>query len=561
MDLYKIREELKSKNIYELPLKVTYYARVSTDKYEQLNSLDNQVGHFEDLIKSNSNWIFVDGYIDEGISGSSTEKRDSFNRMIKDAKNKKFDLILTKEVSRFARDTLDSIKNTRELLADGIGVFFLSDNINTLLADSELRLTIMASLAQDEIRKLSERVKFGYQRSIKNGRVLGNNDIWGYDKKDGKLVINEEEAKMVKRIFELYVSGKYGFHTIAKMLYNEGYKNRNGNILAYSTISYIIRNPKYKGYYCGNKTTVVDYKLKTIVKKDEEDWVMYKDNEAVPPIVSEEIWDLAQKIYNKRKDKVNDIDKKVYQNRYPFSAKIKCAEHNRSFHRKVYAYKTKDDEVVWLCPHNNSTKDDKCKTPVLYEKELFKILREQLIDFISNKKSIVYSLTKLYRENISLRDFDKEIAKKESDINKINKEKDKLLSHNINEIISDKEFKQRNDICNDKISELEKEIENIKDEQIKANNMESEIMKLEALLEDEINCPSDEVLFDLLDEIVVYSSDDKQSVKLKIYLKIGKEIEANYINPKSQHFHITNAHDQSRCGINIRTNYWQRSAK
>lgn len=545
MDLYKIREELKSKSIYDLPLRVTYYARVSTDKYEQLNSLDNQVGHFEDLIKGNKNWIFVDGYIDEGISGSSTEKRDSFNRMIKDAKNKKFDLILTKEVSRFARDTLDSIKNTRELLADGIGVFFLSDNINTLLPDSELRLTIMASLAQDEIRKLSERVKFGYQRSIKNGRVLGNNDIWGYEKKDGKLVINEEEAKMVKRIFELYVSGKYGFHSIARILYKEGYKNRNGNELAYTTISYIIRNPKYKGYYCGNKSTVVDYKLKTIVKKDEEDWVMYKDNETVPPIVSEEIWELAQKIYNKRKDKVSGVDKKVYQNRYPFSAKIRCAEHNRSFHRKVYAYKTKDDEVVWLCPHNNRTKDDKCKTPVLYEKELFKILREQLIDFISNKKSIVYSLTKLYRENISLRDFDKEIAKKESDIAKVNKEKDKLLSHNVNDIISDKEFKQRNDICNVKISELEKEIEEIKNEQIKANNMEEEIMKLEALLEDEIKCPSDEVLFDLLDEIVVYSSDDKKSVKLKIYLKIGKEIEADYINPKSQHFHSPKAYDKS----------------
>lgn len=545
MDLYKIREELKSKSIYDLPLRVTYYARVSTDKYEQLNSLDNQVGHFEDLIKGNKNWIFVDGYIDEGISGSSTEKRDSFNRMIKDAKNKKFDLILTKEVSRFARDTLDSIKNTRELLADGIGVFFLSDNINTLLPDSELRLTIMASLAQDEIRKLSERVKFGYQRSIKNGRVLGNNDIWGYEKKDGKLVINEEEAKMVKRIFELYVSGKYGFHSIARILYKEGYKNRNGNELAYTTISYIIRNPKYKGYYCGNKSTVVDYKLKTIVKKDEEDWVMYKDNETVPPIVSEEIWELAQKIYNKRKDKVSGVDKKVYQNRYPFSAKIRCAEHNRSFHRKVYAYKTKDDEVVWLCPHNNRTKDDKCKTPVLYEKELFKILREQLIDFISNKKSIVYSLTKLYRENISLRDFDKEIAKKESDIAKVNKEKDKLLSHNVNDIISDKEFKQRNDICNVKISELEKEIEEIKNEQIKANNMEEEIMKLEVLLEDEIKCPSDEVLFDLLDEIVVYSSDDKKSVKLKIYLKIGKEIEADYINPKSQHFHSPKAYDKS----------------
>lgn len=536
MDLYRIREELKTKSIYDIPLRVTFYARVSTDKYEQINSLENQVSYFEELIKNNANWTFVDGYIDEGISGTSTEKRDNFLRMISNAKDKKFDLILTKEVSRFARDTLDSIHNTRELLKNGIGVYFLSDNINTLAPDSELRLTIMASLAQDEVRKLSERVKFGYQRSIKSGRVLGNNDIWGYEKKECKLVIIEEEAKMIRRIFELYTSGKYGMSTVAKMLYKEGFKNRNGNVLAMTTIANIIRNPKYKGYYCGNKSTTVDYKLKTIVKKDKEDWVMYKDYDTIPPIVSEEIWDLAQIIYNNRSAKTSHVDKRIYQNRYPFTGKIVCNCHDKNFHRKVYTYITKEDETIWLCPHNNSTKEDKCKTPILYEKELTNILREQLIDFISKKDTIIFTLTELYRENISLRDFDKEINKKISEINNIKKEKDKLLTHNINEIINDKEFMERNNLCNDRINDIERQILDIKEEQIKSNNMEVEIKKLEALVESKIKKPTDEMLFDLLDKIIVYNSEDKKSVKLKIYLKIGEEIITDYKKSKSQQF-------------------------
>ncbi len=173
MDLYNMRREITSgKTIYDLPLKVTYYARVSSEKDEQLNSLSNQVFYFENHIKEVSNWTYVDGYVDEGISGTSVNKRDSFKRMILDSKKGKFDLILTKEVTRFARNTLDSISYTQKLLENGVGVYFESDNINTIMPDSELRLTIMASVAQDEVRKLSERVKFGFNRSIEKKRVL-----------------------------------------------------------------------------------------------------------------------------------------------------------------------------------------------------------------------------------------------------------------------------------------------------------------------------------------------------------------------------------------------------
>lgn len=205
MDLYNMRKEISGgKSIYDLPLKVTYYARVSSEKDEQLNSLNNQVFYFENHIKEVSNWTYVEGYVDEGISGTSVNKRDAFKRMIADSKKGKFDLILTKEVTRFARNTLDSISYTQELLKNQVGVYFESDNINTIMPDSELRLTIMASVAQDEVRKLSERVKFGFKRSIEKKRVLGNNNIFGYRKDKGKLVIYEEEAKMIKELFEIY---------------------------------------------------------------------------------------------------------------------------------------------------------------------------------------------------------------------------------------------------------------------------------------------------------------------------------------------------------------------
>ena len=205
VEVRKIRAELRmGRSIIDLPLRVTFYARVSTDQDEQLNSLENQVKHYTELIQRKKNWKFVPGYVDEGISGTSTKNRDDFNRMIRDARMGLFDFIITKEISRFSRSTLDSIRYTQELLDYNVGVFFQNDNINTLDSDSEFRLVIMAGVAQDEVRKLSERVKFGFRQSIKNGRVLGNDKLYGYDKKDCCLSINEEEAEIVRIVFDLY---------------------------------------------------------------------------------------------------------------------------------------------------------------------------------------------------------------------------------------------------------------------------------------------------------------------------------------------------------------------
>ena len=305
MNVLKIRNEMRSgKSIFDLPLRVTFYARVSTDKDEQLNSLENQVQYYTELIQSKPNWTYIPGYIDEGISGTSTRKRDSFLRMISDAKAGRFDFIITKEISRFSRSTLDSIQYTQELLEHDVGVLFQNDNINTLDSDSEFRLVVMAGVAQDEVRKLSERLKFGFRQAIKNGHVLGNDKLWGYDKKDCVLTISEAEAQVVRRIFHLYANEQMGIRRISQQLYDEGFTSRKGNAFNVLTIRHILESSKYKGWYCANKSQTVEYRSKRKIFLDESEWVMYPDP-SIPAIVSEELWDRANVLYKRHNDASN----------------------------------------------------------------------------------------------------------------------------------------------------------------------------------------------------------------------------------------------------------------
>ena len=260
MEIKKAREELrKGKTIYDMNLKVAYYGRVSTDKDDQLNSLENQQNYFEDMIKENSNLIFTRGYIDEGISGTAVKNRDSFLKMIEDATLGKIDLILTKEISRFSRNTVDSIKYTEYLLKQGVIVYFLSDNLNTIQEDAEFRLTIMSSMAQDEVRKLSERVKFGINRMIKDRKLIGGN-LTGYYKKNGIYEINPNEAPLIKYLFTTYASGSLGLKKIGEELAQMGYLNSKGKPYSQTALAKMLSNPRYKGFYTAKLTEVEDYK-------------------------------------------------------------------------------------------------------------------------------------------------------------------------------------------------------------------------------------------------------------------------------------------------------------
>ncbi len=327
-----VREKIKQgKSIHEQNLRVCYYARVSTDHELQATSIVNQVDYFIKYIKSNVNWRLVGGYVDEGISGKEVKKREQFLQMIQDGMNQKFDLVLTKSVSRFARNTIDSIRYTNLLLEYGVGVMFVNDNINTFYSDSEFRLTLMASIAQDEIRKLSESVQFGLQQSVNRGVVLGNSNILGYVKDKGKLVIVPKEALIVQDIFSLFGTGIYKYSEVSRKIYQIYHKKLDS-----TGIKRILTNPKYKGYYCGRKSRVIDYKHSKRKWISSDEWIEYPDYEKVPPIVNEKLWNKVQMIIRNRNEKrisKNAGYKSIYK------GKVICNIHGESVSYKVKCYK------------------------------------------------------------------------------------------------------------------------------------------------------------------------------------------------------------------------------
>ncbi|MCL1873176.1 MAG: recombinase family protein [Clostridiales bacterium] len=526
MELLKMREYVSSgRSIFELPLRVAYYARVSSEKVEQLNSLDNQVFYYEDYIKNNKNWTYTGGYVDEGISGISVKKRAGFLQMIEDGKQGKFDLLVTKEISRFARDTLDSIQYTRELLAHGVGVFFQSDNINTLLPDAELRLTIMASIAQDEVRKLSERSRFGFKRAIERGLVMGQNNTLGYNKKDGVLTINEEQARIVRRIFEIYNEGKIGIRRIARQLESEGMLSPyTGKMIAPDTVKAAITNPKYKGYYCSGKTISIDHRNPKRIYLPAEDWNVYKD-ENIPAIVSEEIWDAANALYRKRSDAYKEKEP-ACQSRYPFSGKLICAEHGTSYHRHIYKSKKYGEQEVWNCKlYRQKGKVDGCDSPTIYSKELHSILHDIFSRIYAAKDEVIKGLMDIY-SSIDNLDYAQEIAKLKQNVKRQQTKKNLILDLLTDGTITKAEFAQRNNSIAATIESLQNEITAYVKQASNIFDRKRSLAQLKTAMEKEFDSEnfSADVSSILLDKIIVHKvNGNKSHLRLEIYLTLGKE--------------------------------------
>ncbi len=459
MDIHSVRMQLKIKSIYDIPLKVTYYARVSTESDEQLNSLGNQISYYENLIKKNSAWTFVPGYIDEGLSGISVKKRENFNRMIDDAADGKFDFIITKEISRFARNTLDSIQFTRQLLGFGVGVFFQNDNINTLDEDSELRLSIMSSIAQEELRKLSSRIKFGHQQAIKSNVVLGNSNIFGYKKVDKKLVIDEEQAAMVRELFELYATDQYSMKQIETIFWDKGYRNNKGNKIAHSTMSNMISNPKYKGYYVGNKVRVVDMFTKKQKFLPPEEWVMFKDEtgELVPAIVSEELWDKANEILQRRSDDVK-ARQGICNHANLLTGKLFCTDCGTAYYRRESKDKYGNKNSKWICSGKIKGGSDSCTSFAIYEDEIKPILFEVFRDTKADADALVEEYVRMYSEMTDNGKLPQKIAEQQKIIDFALQKKSKLLQYNVAGQITDRDFIEMTEQCNREILEAERTI-------------------------------------------------------------------------------------------------------
>ena len=530
MDILSIRTSLRTKSIYDIPLRVTYYARVSSDTDEQLNSLDNQIAYYENFIKKNKAWTFVPGYIDEGLSGISTKKRKHFNEMISDAKDNMFDLIITKEISRFARNTLDSLQYTRELLGLGVGVFFQNDNINTLDEDAELRLTIMSSIAQDELRKLSSRVKFGHQQAIKSGVVLGNSRIFGYIKDGKRLIIDESQAPMVRDLFRLYATGEYSMKQLEKLFYEQGYRNYNGNKIAHTTMSGIISNPKYKGYYVGNKVRIVDMFTKKQKFLPPEEWVMFKDEtgEIVPALVSEELWDKANEVLRRRSDDVKNRQG-VCNHANLLTGKLFCSHCGAAYYRRESKSKDGTINSKWVCSNKINNGADACPSFAVYEDEIKPILFEVFSETKVDVEALLETYTEMFKSLEKDDETSKEIAEQKRIIELGEQKKNKLLELVTTGSITNTNFKSMTDNCDREIDEARKALAELEEQLFTQEEYQKHMREVRARLEAAIRDAStgmitNEFVAQYIDKIfVTMEEDDLARLEIKIFT--GKSTE------------------------------------
>ena len=526
MDIKKAREDLrKGKTIYDMPLRVVYYARVSTDKDDQLNSLENQQNYFEEMIKENKNWIFCGGYIDEGISGTAVKNRDSFLRMIEAGNLGKIDLVLTKEISRFSRNTVDSIKYTEYLLKNGVIVYFLSDNLNTIQEDAEFRLTIMSSLAQDEVRKLSERVKFGINRMIKDRKLIGGN-LTGYYKKDGKYEINPNEEPIIKYLFETYATGKVGLKKIGEDLAKMGYLNSKGGVYSQTSMAKFLTNPRYKGYYTARLTEVEDYKTHKKKRVPSDKQIIEKDDR-IPVIVSEELWDKCNALHNQRKKSSarHILNQEEMLEHSKYSCIIYCKHCGAVYTRNGGSNRA--NNPTWACKTYRKEGVDVCSSPVIRESYLDKIFINIFDNFIKNKKSYLEQVLKEYQVLLEKQNSSFNIDDVKNQISQIEKQKDKLLDLSLKDIINDTEFKKRNDKFNMDIAVLEQKINNFESNNSEYDKLKLKIDELRSSLSNKLNVSNQLPYLTklLIDKIEVEKiNNDRKHIKLLIYFNFNTDI-------------------------------------
>lgn len=362
-------------------LRVAAYARVSTEQDEQQSSYEAQVAYYTNYIQANPAWEFVQVFADEGITGTSTKRRDGFNEMISRALNGEIDLILTKSISRFARNTVDTLQTVRELKNAGVEVIFEKENLHTFDPKCEVMLTIMSSLAQEESRSISENVRWGQRKSMRDGKVnIPYKSFLGYRKgADGRPEIVEEEAVIVRSIYTMFLEGRT-IRYIANYLTEQGALTPRGKTKwVVSTVRSILTNEKYKGHALLQKTYVADYLTKE-VRKNHGELRQYVVENSHDAIVSPEIFDKVQELMVERYGK-----RKWSGSKHPFANKLICAECGQFFGHKVWHNRHNTERYnVWYCNHRYDG-GKICNSPVLREREIEKAF-ERMLEYLKELK-------------------------------------------------------------------------------------------------------------------------------------------------------------------------------
>lgn len=505
------------------PKRVAAYCRVSTDKTDQANSLESQQRYFNEYINRNPLWELYDIYVDDGISGTNTKKRAAFNHMIDDAVNGKFDLIITKEISRFARNIVDSITYTRELKQHGVGVLFLNDGIYTLDSDGELRLALLSTIAQEESRKTSERVKWGQRRQMEKGVVFGK-DMLGYDVRGGKLILNEESAETVRKIFHKFLDEGKGVHRIAKELREEGVKTATRmKDWSYTNILRILRNEKYCGDLVQQKTYTPDY-LTHQKKRNygEVETVTIRDHHE--PIISRERFEAAQCELQRRRP--SDSTVKAYANRYALSGKIVCGECGSGFVRRQKKRKDGTFNVKWVCAESQKNggrhqeKDGEtagCTTNSINDRDIKQILQRVVADTMNGREEIIRKLLQTVESVIQTVSDNDNVSRIEKEIEKCAEKKKRLLDMCLNGYIEAKDYRAACDELKTQITELQSSLAEEKEKQKMIGDKEKMISEIKNFVSN-ISCGAewnDTFYRNLVDKIVV-----NNGRKMDIHLKL-----------------------------------------
>lgn len=408
-------------------IKVAGYCRVSTDSDDQVNSFESQKQYFRAYIENHPDWELYEIYADEGITGTSTKKRTQFNRMIHDACLGKFRLIITKEVSRFSRNILDTIRYTRELRDIGIGVIFLSDRINTLEPEAEMLLSFLASLAQEESRRTSSRVVWGQTRQMEKGVVFGRS-LLGYDVKDGAITLNEDGAKTVRLIFHKYGVEQVSTTEIARFLTERGYRTSTGKTQwKSSSVIKILRNEKYAGDLVQKKTYTPDYlSHEKRTNRGEVPLVYLKNHHE--PIITREIWDIVQdRLRINNKHRAGDGG---HSNRYIFSGKIICGECGCRFVSRVKYLKDGTKKRRWSCGRATNEGAGSCDVgKLLRDDDGIQMLTSALRSLPMDFDALICHITELTLEAIRTGDtIDANKSQQiEAEIERMKKKKESVL--------------------------------------------------------------------------------------------------------------------------------------
>lgn len=498
-------------------VRVAAYCRVSTDHKEQLDSYKSQKEHYEDLIGKNPEWFKVDIYADEALTGTSTDKRDDFNRLINDCMDGKIDLVLTKSISRFARNTVDTLKYVRQLKEIGIAILFETENINTLTMDGELMLTVLSAVAQQYVETLSESVKFGLKAKMKRGELVGKHDALGYDydKNTGKITVNEGEAEVIRYIFKRYVEGAGGM-IISRELENLGYKTKRGSTKwGESTVLGIVKNVKFKGDLLQGTTFTVDsISKRRLENRGEADKFYTESNHKA--IIDADTFEQAQAILKRRNENRTKIDehgrREKYSRKYTFSCMLKCGFCGSNLSRRSLHSGTTHQKWAWHCVV--ATKKGKKNCPecksvdeVIIEDAFVKSY--QLMCGGENKEVLSEFLNRM---EASLKDnsAEKQLTKTEKSIKLLEIKGKTLLENLLDGTVSKADYTEKKAEMDDTLKELYEQKQELKESTIDNNQVKLRLEGFKRALEsNEILTTFDSSVFvAVVDRVIIGAYDD-----------------------------------------------------